>query len=321
MSELAQLRDDTPDDEPHGAPRLLLPRLLLMDASIYLFRGHFSLPESWQDETGVATNGVLGFARALISGLQTHAPTHVGVAFDSSLADGFRKALYPAYKANRSPPDAAIARQMAHCQQLVLLLGLYGCDALRYEADDLIASLLTIWRAHYRTGRVWLMTRDKDFGQLLNDEHTRIWDGVDSVTLGRAEFIRKFRVDPESFPDYQALVGDAIDNIPGVPGVGASTAAQLLRRYLTLDELFAHLDEIRAGVSGVRRHARVVIDLQLARDRALLMRQLTRLRRDVSPVRTPAQLRPGPRDSDGLNTWLRATGLTHALQFPQFVHD
>ena len=307
-----RIRDDTLDSAP---------RLLLIDASIYLFRGHFSLPEAWHDDTGVAANGVLGFARALISGLQTHAPTHIAVAFDTSFAGSFRKALYPAYKANRSPPDPVITRQMAHCQRLVELLGMYGCADARYEADDLIASLLTMWRAHHRNGSVWLMTRDKDFGQLLNDERTRICDPAGAVTHGRAEFVVKFRVDPESFPDYQALVGDKIDNIPGVPGVGATTAAQLLRRYLTLDEIFAHLDEIGAGVSGVRRHQRVTADLHRARERVLLMRELTRLRCDVSPLRSPMRLLPGPHDAQGLNAWLAATGLTHVLQFPSFSHD
>ena len=301
------------------------PRLLLVDASIYLFRGYFSLPEAWRDNAGVPTNAVLGFARALIVGLQTHAPTHVSVAFDASLNTCFRNDLYPLYKANRPQPDAAIIKQMAHCQRLVQLLGLHGCADERFEADDLIASLLTMWRDHSRPGdsarAVWLMTRDKDYGQLLNDEHTQVWDTAGEPALDRGAFIAKYRVDPESFPDYQALVGDKVDNIPGVPGVGATTAAHLLRRYKTLEEIYVHLHEIGAGGAGVRRHQRVAEDLLIAREHVFAMRELTRLRRDIAPLHAPAQLRPGARDEAGLQAWLTATGLAKSLRLPAFMHD
>ena len=296
-------------------------RLLLVDASIYLFRGCFSLPEVWRDAAGVPTNGVLGFARALVSGILTHAPTHVGVAFDTSLNGCFRNDLYARYKAHRPPPDAAVIAQTVHCQQLVALLGLHGCADVRYEADDLIASLLTMWRGGGADGEVWLMTRDKDFGQLLNDARTRVWDTNGEPAQDRAAFIGKFRVDPERFPDYQALVGDKVDNIPGVPGVGATTAAQLLQRYASLEDIYAHLDDIDSGAVGVRRHQRVVQDLRQARAHVFLMRELTRLRCDVAPLQSAAQLRPQVRDEPGLQAWLVATGLAQALQLPAFAHD
>ena len=296
------------------------PRLLLIDASIYLFRGYFSLPEAWHDSSGIPTNALLGFARALMSGIKAHAPTHVSVAFDASLTTCFRNTLYPAYKANRPPPDQAIVKQMAHCQRLCELLGLHYCADAQYEADDLIASTLTMWRNNNGGGAVWLMTRDKDYGQLLNDACTQIWDTAGEPALNRDGFIAKYRVAPECFPDYQALVGDKIDNIPGVAGVGATTASHLLRRYDSLEKLYENLDEIRAGVTGVRRHARVAEDLRGARAHAFLMRDLTRLRRDILPLYSPGLLRPSGSNAAELQIFLAHTGLAKSLPMHELMH-
>lgn len=208
----------------------------LIDASIYIFRAYFSLPPNWQSEDGYDTEAVYGFTNFLLD-LCLQAPSRVAVCFDESLETGFRHQLYPEYKASRALPDEALAFQLGACQEVAAALG-FACFASdKYEADDLIGCLLAHLTAESEP--VAILTRDKDLGQLLLREQDYLWDYAADVQLYRGDIFEKFGVWPEQMVDYLALVGDASDDIPGVPGVGKKTAAQMLANKLSLAALMA----------------------------------------------------------------------------------
>lgn len=291
------------------------PSVLFVDASIYLFRAFFSLPARWQDSDGAPTHAVLGFTRALLDAEARLRPTHIAVAFDTSLTTCFRNRVFPAYKAQRPPPDPDIIRQQALCAASCDALGWYRCEDAELEADDLLASLLRQWRETHADAPAWLMTRDKDYGQLLLDGATRVWD--DGKHFGAREFSAKFGVQPAGFPDYQALVGDAVDNVPGVRGVGPKTAAQLIGRYGSLEGLYDRLEEVRAGHTPVRRPAQVALDLAEQREQAFAMREILRLRRSRDVVDSLDALRPRAVDEDARRRFFEQLGLARSLKFPQ----
>ena len=288
--------------------------LLLVDASIYLFRAFFSLPKRWHDEAGNATHAVLGFTRALLDAQQRLAPTHIVVAFDASLTTCFRNQILPSYKAQRPQPDPDIIRQQAECVRSCEQLGWFHCADERYEADDLLASALCQWRATHPDAPAWLMTRDKDFGQLLLAPGTRVWN--DGVHFGAPEFTRRYGVQPAAFPDYQALVGDASDNVPGVSGVGPKTAAQLIGRFESLETLYEQIEQVRAGRTPVRRPEQVARDLLAQQQQAFAMREILRLYTQCSVVDSLEQLRPRSPDVDVQTEFYKRLGLSQSLRLP-----
>jgi DNA polymerase-1 len=250
--------------------------LHLIDASVFVFRAYYSVPGTLADGEGRPVNAVYGFARFLIELLTRAGPSHIGVAFDESLTGSFRTRIYPAYKANRELPPAELERQFALCREFCGLLGLEAYGDAEYEADDIIGTLAVRARAAgYSTA---LVTRDKDLAQLIRpgDE---FWDYVADIRYGYADIPSRFGVRPERIADYLALTGDAVDNIPGVPGVGKKTAAILLEHFASLDELYDRLDEV--AKLKLRNAAWVAAQLREHRDSAFLARQLTAIACDM----------------------------------------
>ncbi|MBB1088447.1 exodeoxyribonuclease IX [Lysobacter sp. SG-8] len=253
-----------------------MPTLHLVDASLYVFRAWHSIPDEFSDAEGWPTNAVHGFARFLAELLERARPSHVVVAFDEALDSCFRNALYPAYKANREPAPDALKRQFAHCRALCGALGLDVLSHREYEADDLIGSAAHAARA--RGFRAVIVSADKDLSQLLGDGDEQ-WDFARNQRWGAAGVPARHGVEARQIADYLALTGDSIDNIPGVPGVGAKTAAALLAHFGTLDALLDRVDEVpylrlRGAASTARK-------LREHRDLALLCRRLTTIALDA----------------------------------------
>ena len=255
---------------PAGAP------LYLVDASLYVFRAWHSMPDEFRDADGHPCNAVQGFARFVLDLLERERPRHIAVAFDEALDSCFRNALYPAYKANRPPAPEELRRQFGHCKALVAALGLNPLADVEYEADDLIGSALHHARAHGHRGVI--VSADKDLSQLL-DGHDEQWDFARGLRWGAAGVRARHGVDAHQIADYLALCGDAIDNIPGVPGIGAKTAAVLLSHFGSLDALLARVDEV--GFLRFRGAAQAAAKLRLHQAQALLYRQLTTISRDA----------------------------------------
>lgn len=242
----------------------------LVDASPYIFRAYFSLPETMTDPAGRPVNAVYGFKEFLLQLAKTEQPTHLGVAFDESLTRSFRNEIYPAYKAQRELPPAELEAQLKDCQEVAAALGAAVFVSRRYEADDLIGTLVHELAAKGHGAVV--VTSDKDLAQLVSDDVTLL-DFARHIRYGPAEVEEKFGVRPDQIADFLALAGDAVDNIPGVKGVGKKTATALLRAFGDLDALYARLDEV-ADLS-LRGAASVGRKLAEQRDQAFLSRRLT----------------------------------------------
>jgi len=214
----------------------------LIDASLYVFRAWHSMPASaFTDRDGAPINAVHGFTRFLCDLLERVQPTHAGVAFDESLTTSFRNAIYPAYKANRELPPAELLVQFAYCKQVATALGLCVLCDLQFEADDLIGTLVS--RVRGEGFRSVIVSADKDFAQLIADGDEQ-WDFSRDERWDSAGVRRRLGVRPDQVVDYLALNGDAVDNIPGVPGIGPKTAASLLAHFGTLDAMLARIEEI-----------------------------------------------------------------------------
>jgi 5'-3' exonuclease len=241
----------------------------LVDASPYLFRAYFAVPESIVDPSGKPVNMVRGFAQFLLRYLKNEQPTHVGVAFDQSLTTSFRNDLYPDYKAQRALPPPALEAQQRDCVEMARALGMVTWVDQRYEADDLIAAACA---ELLRNGhRVVVVTPDKDLCQLVEPRVT-LFDFAKEKRYGPDEVIEKLGVRPEQVADLLGLAGDSVDNIPGVPGVGAKTAAALLSAFASMDELYADLE--RVSELPLRGARTLAARLAEHRELAFLSRQL-----------------------------------------------
>ena len=252
------------------------PTLHLVDASLYVFRAWHAMPDDFRDAQGWPTHAVHGFARFLLDLLERERPAHIAIAFDEALDSCFRNRLYPAYKANREPAPEELKRQFAHCKALCAALGLAVLADREYEADDLIGS--AVYRARPAGYRSIIVSADKDLSQLLG-EHDEQWDYARALRWGADGVKARHGVHAHQIADYLALAGDAVDNIPGVGGVGAKTAAVLRAHFGSLDALLERIDEV--AFLRLRGAARVAASLREQREQALLYRQLTTIACDA----------------------------------------
>ena len=254
-----------------------MPTLHLVDASLYIFRAWHSLPpDDFVDAQGHPVNAVHGFARFMLELLERERPQHIAVAFDQSLESSFRNTLYPAYKANREPAPDSLKRQFALCQQFAGALGLTVLADDHYEADDLIGTLLTRQRARGFSGVV--ISADKDLSQLLTPGDIQ-WDYARQQRWDADGVKARYGVHAHQIADYLGLTGDAVDNLPGVPGIGAKTAAALLEHFGSLDAVLARLDELPfLRLRGAASHA---TRLREHADLARMSRQLATIACDA----------------------------------------
>ena len=202
--------------------------IYLIDASIYIFRSWFSLPDTLTASDGAPVNAVYGFLRFLTEFFESTRPVNVMVAFDQSLTTSFRNEIYPEYKANRESAPPELKLQLETCKRLVDSLGISSLKHPRFEADDLIASVAVLAReAGYR---IVVVSGDKDLSQVVQDGDLW-WDYARNRRLDSQGVYDHFGVWPDQMTDFLALVGDTVDNIPGVPKVGPKTAVKWLTEY------------------------------------------------------------------------------------------
>jgi 5'-3' exonuclease len=259
------------------------PTIHLVDGSLYVCRAWFAQVPDANDADGQPAHAVHGFTRFLLDLLERARPTHLAVAFDESLNTSFRNALYPAYKANRPPAPPDLMRQFAGCKEIARALGATVLVSDQYEADDLIGSAhATLRTAGFRSV---IVSADKDFGQLIGSGDEQ-WDPPRNQRWDSAGVKSRLGVHPHQVADYQALTGDAVDNIPGVPGIGPKTAAVLLHHYGTLDALLERAEE----VAFLRTRGAAAASMRLREHAALarLSRRLTGIALDA----------PVPADAD-----------------------
>lgn len=283
--------------------------LYLVDASVFIFRAYYSVPVEIADPDGNPVNALHGFARFLGDLLESESPRHIAVAFDESLSKSFRNEIYPAYKANREPAPPELKRQFALCRELCAHLGIAAFSSPRYEADDIIGTLAT--RARAEGMPVTIVSRDKDLTQLVTADDT-YWDAVANVRYGYADIEDRFGVIPERMADFLALMGDAVDNIPGVPGVGRKTAAKLLKHFDTLPGVFENLEQVPK--LKFRGAAFIATSLAEHREAAFLSRRLTGIACDMPIEIGAGGLGRSAPDLDGIQGFYDAQGFGRMLR-------
>src|ERR1700730_8811666 len=219
--------------------------VFLVDGSSYIFRAYHALPPLNRKSDGLQVNAVLGFCNMLWKLLRDmppdHPPTHLAIIFDKSEIT-FRNKLYPDYKAHRPPAPDDLIPQFALIREAVRAFDLPCLEQGGVEADDLIATYAR--QAGERDATTTIVSSDKDLMQLVTDKVT-MYDTMKDRRIGIPEVIEKFGVPPEKVVEVQALAGDSTDNVPGVPGIGVKTAAQLIVEYGDLENLLKRAGEIK----------------------------------------------------------------------------
>ena len=255
--------------------------LFLVDGSGYIFRAYHALPPLTRKSDGLPVGAVAGFCNMLWKLMQDArntdvgvTPTHFAVVFDYS-SKTFRNALYPEYKANRSAPPEDLIPQFGLIREATRAFDLPCLEMEGYEADDLIATYCRL--ATEAGGDATIISSDKDLMQLVG-ETVSMYDPMKDREIKVPEVIEKWGVPPEKMIDLQALTGDSVDNVPGVPGIGPKTAAQLLEQFGDLDTLLARAHEIKQE----KRRQSIIENA----DKARISRDLVRLKTDV-PVKEP----------------------------------
>ncbi len=253
------------------------PELLLIDGNSLAYRAFFALPESIATSTGIPTNAIFGLASMLVKVLTEYGQRPTIVVWDGGYTG--RKELYPEYKAQRSTRPDLLKEQWPHFEPLIEAFGYRNLRVDGYEADDVIASLATLAKHAGEGGApipVMILTGDRDAFQLV-DESTRIMApgrGItDTKIYDPQGVVDRYGIPPELVPDFIGLKGDTSDNIPGVPGIGDKTAAELLQRFGTLENVLASIDQ----VSGAKRKE----NLTAHADDARLSKQLATAKRDI----------------------------------------
>lgn len=275
--------------------------LVLVDGTSFLYRAYHALPPL-SNSKGEPTGAIYGVANMLRKLLQTYATPHFAVVFDAP-GKSFRESLFEAYKAHRPPMPEELKVQMKPLQELVEAMGIPLIIEEGVEADDVIATLAK--QAKALGFYVVVATSDKDLAQLVDDR--LILDNTMSETrLDPAAVEEKFGVPPSKIVDYLALVGDASDNIPGIPGVGPKTAVKWLNRYGSLDAIIAHADEIQGKV-GERLRSHL--------DRLTLARQLATVHSDLKLAIRPDELKLQVPDQ------VRLTALLKRFEFTSWLRQ
>jgi len=278
-----------------------MTRLLLVDGHSNLYRAFFAIRDL-RAADGTPTNAAYGFLRMLGKLLKELHPTHVGVVFDVG-GETFRSRLDGRYKAQRPPIPEELAVQIPLVQEALQYLGIPVLAVPEVEADDVMGTLAA--RAAETDLEVILATSDKDLMQLVRDPAVSLWHTRLERRLDERGVEEVFGVPPPQVVEVLALQGDASDNVPGCRGIGEKGARELIRRWGSVDEVYAHLDQITPP-----RTQRALAE---HREEVLLSRELVRIRADLPLELDPAALRRGAVDRERLTALYRRLGFTSLL--------
>jgi DNA polymerase-1 len=275
-------------------------KLILVDGSGYIFRAFHALPPMTRSD-GTHVNAVFGFTQMLSQFLARHAASHIAVVFDSSRTT-FRNELYPDYKAHRPPPPPELEPQFGLVRVATEALGVCKIEQPGFEADDMIAAYAKAFRE--TGGTVSIVSSDKDLMQLVRDG-VEMLDPIKQKPIREPEVIEKFGVPPDKVVEVQALAGDSTDNVPGVPGIGIKTAAQLITEYGDVETLLANTAKIK---QPKRREA-----LEQNAEKARISRKLVALDADA-PLTVPIEaLEAKPPQPATLEAFLKENGFRSLL--------
>ena len=272
----------------------------LIDGSGYIFRAYYALPPLTRKSDGLPTGAISGFCSMLFKLLEDsksdnnlQKPTHFAVIFDSARKT-FRNEIYADYKANRSEAPDDLVPQFEYIRKSVLAFNLPSVDLINYEADDLIATYTEQILA--KGAKVTIVSSDKDLMQLYKKE-VRLYDPMKNKFVTPEDIVNKFGVDSKKVIDVQALAGDSSDNVPGVPGIGIKTAAELINKYGTLEKLLENAQEIKQN----KRRETLIEN----KDKAIISKKLVTLKKDAPIDRKIEEFKLLEIDKDKLYKFLR----------------
>ena len=272
----------------------------LIDGSGYIFRAYYALPPLTRKNDGLPTGAVSGFCSMLFKLLEdsksdnnTQKPTHFAVIFDSARKN-FRNEIYSDYKANRSEAPDDLVPQFEYIRKSVMAFNLPSVDLVNYEADDLIATYAD--QILQKGAKVTIVSSDKDLMQLYRKD-VRLYDPMKNKFIESEDIINKFGVDSKKVIDVQSLAGDSSDNVPGVPGIGVKTAAELINKYGTLEKLLDNAHKIKQN-----KRRETLLD---NKDKAIISKKLVTLKKDVPVDRTIEEFKLQEIDKDKLYKFLR----------------
>jgi len=272
----------------------------LIDGSGYIFRAYYALPPLTRKSDGLPVGAVSGFCSMLFKLLEDsksnenlQKPTHFAVIFDAARKT-FRNEIYSDYKANRSEAPDDLAPQFEYIRKSVIAFNLPSVDLPNYEADDLIATYAEQILA--KGAKVTIVSSDKDLMQLYK-KNVRLFDPMKNKFITSEDIVNKFGVGPEKVIDVQSLAGDSSDNVPGVPGIGVKTAAELINKYGTLEKLLDNTHEIK---QNKRRET-----LTENKDKAIISKKLVTLMKDAPVERRIEEFQLKEIDKDKLYKFLR----------------
>jgi DNA polymerase-1 len=272
----------------------------LIDGSGYIFRAYYALPPLTRKSDGLPVGAVSGFCSMLFKLLEDsksnenlQKPTHFAVIFDAARKT-FRNEIYSDYKANRSEAPDDLAPQFEYIRKSVVAFNLPSVDLLNYEADDLIATYAEQILA--KGAKVTIVSSDKDLMQLYRKD-VRLFDPMKNKFITPEDIVNKFGVSPEKVIDVQSLAGDSSDNVPGVPGIGVKTAAELINKYGTLEKLLDNAQEIKQN----KRRETLIEN----KDKAIISKKLVTLMKDAPVKREIEEFQLKEIDKDKLYKFLR----------------
>ncbi len=283
-------------------------QLILVDGSGYIFRAFHALPPM-NTSHGLPTQAVYGFIRMLLKLLKDVRPSHIAIVFDSPKRT-FRDDLFADYKANRTEAPNDLIVQIPYIHRAVAAFRIKSLMVEGFEADDVIGTLAR--RASKDDFTVTLITADKDFMQLVGP-HVTLWDTMRDRRIAVRDVKERFGVEPSALVDIQALTGDTIDNIKGVPGVGEKTAAALIQKFGGIKQLYENLDRIEeSGIRGAKKVAGLLAEHRAAVD---LARKLVRIETDM-----PLSVEPAEFAWQGVDEKLAAE-LLRELEFNSIIRE
>ena len=292
----------TATDGPAGTAKTGVRHLYLVDGSGYIFRAYHKLPPTMTRPDGTPTFAVYGFTNMLLKLLRDIGEREaIAVIFDAS-GHSFRNDIYPEYKANRPEMPEDLAPQIPLCREAVRAFNIPSIEQEGYEADDLIASYARA--AEQQGAAVTIVSSDKDLMQLIRPG-VDMMDPMDGRVIGPEDVEKKFGVAPEKVVDVQALWGDSVDNIPGVPGIGQKIAAELIQTYGDVETLLSRTDEIK---QKKRRE-----NLETYAEQARISKQLVRLDDCMELTHGLEDLRAREPDPQVLKGWLEEQAFTSLL--------
>ena len=272
----------------------------LIDGSGYIFRAYYALPPLTRKSDGLPVGAVSGFCNMLFKLLEDsksddnlQKPTHFAVIFDSARKN-FRNEIYSDYKSNRSEAPEDLVPQFEYIRKSVIAFNLPSVELPNYEADDLIATYAEQILA--KGAKVTIVSSDKDLMQLYKKD-VRLFDPMKNKFITPEDIINKFGVGPKKVIDVQSLAGDSSDNVPGVPGIGVKTAAELINKYKTLEKLLDNAHEINQN----KRRETLIKN----KDKAIISKKLVTLKKDTPVDRAIEDFSLKKVDKDKLYKFLR----------------